>query len=106
MNGFSKDDSCVDKASIARKIINTYCRDKESILAIDDKVLNSIKSDYVIYQKNHVDQYIDMKNKISEFIVDSAGKIQELSHDIADAFRNKLCGYHRVFDDSPSDGFD
>lgn len=85
-----KGDSCVDKASIARKIINTYCRDKESILAIDEKVLNSIKSDYVIYQKNHADQYIDMKNKISEFIVDSAGKIQELSHDIADAFRNNF----------------
>ncbi len=85
-----KDDSCVDKASIARKIINTYCRDRESILTIDEKVLNSIKSDYVIYQKNHADQYIDMKNKISEFIVDSAGKIQELSHDIADAFRNNF----------------
>ncbi len=85
-----KDDSCVDKASIARKIINTYCRDKESILAINEKVLNSIKSDYVIYQKNHADQYIDMKNKISEFIVDSAGKIQELSHDIVDAFRNNF----------------
>ena len=85
-----KDDSCVDKASIARKIINTYCGDKESILSIDEKVLNSIKSDYVIYQKNHADQYIEMKNKISEFITDSAGKIQDLSHDIADAFRNNF----------------
>lgn len=85
-----KDESCVDKASIARKIINTYCRDKESILLIDEKVLNSIKSDYVIYQKNHADQYIEMKNKISEFIVESAGKIQDLSHDIADAFRNNF----------------
>ena len=79
-----KDDSCVDKAGIARRIINTYCHDRESILTIDEKVLNSIKSDYVIYQKSHVDQYIDMKNKISEFIVSSAERIQELSHDIAD----------------------
>lgn len=83
-------DSCVDKAGIARKIINTYCRDKESILSIDERVLNSIKSDYVIYQKNHVDQYIDMKNKISDYIVDSADKIQDLSHDIIDAFRNNF----------------
>lgn len=85
-----KDDSCVDKASIARKIINTYCRDRVAILAIDEQILNSIKSDYVIYQKNHADQYIDMKNKISEFIVDSAEKIQELAHDITDAFRNNF----------------
>lgn len=85
-----KDDSCVDKAGIARKIINTYCRNKESILSIDEHVLNSIKSDYVIYQKNHADQYIEIKNKISEFIVDCAGKIQNMSHDIIDAFRNNF----------------
>jgi len=85
-----KDDGCVDKASIARKIINVYCRDKEAILALDEKVFNSIKSDYVIYQKNHADQYIDMKNKISECIVDSAKQMQELSHDVVEAFRNNF----------------
>ena len=51
-----KDDSCVDKASIARKIINVYCRAKQAILDIDEKIFNSIRSDYVIYQKNHADQ--------------------------------------------------
>ncbi len=53
-----KDDSCVDKASIARKIINVYCHDKQAILNIDDKVFNAVRSDYVIYQKNHVEQYV------------------------------------------------
>lgn len=85
-----REDSCVDKATIARKIISTYCRDRESLLTIDEKILNSIKSDYVIYQKNHVDQYIDMKNKISEYIVNSAEKIQDLSHKLIDAFRNNF----------------
>ena len=85
-----KGESCVDKASIARRIINMYCRDAEAILEIDEKVLNSIKSDYVIYQKNHADQYIDMKNKISDYIVESTEKMQNLSHDIADAFKNNL----------------
>lgn len=85
-----KDDGCVDKASIARRIINVYCRSKTAILAIDDKLFNSIKSDYVIYQKNHVDQYIDMKNKISECIVDNAKQIQELSHDMIEAFRDNF----------------
>ena len=85
-----KDDGCVDKASIARKIINVYCRSKAAILAIDEKLFNSIRSDYVIYQKNHADQYIDMKNKISECIVDSAKQMQELSHDVVEAFRNNF----------------
>ena len=85
-----REDGCVDKASIARKIINIYCHTSEDILSIDGNILNSIKSNYVIYQNDHVNQYIEMKNKISEFIVDSVSRIQELSHDIADAFRNNL----------------
>ena len=85
-----KDDRCIDKASIARKIINVYCRDREAILSIDERIFNSIKSDYIIYQKNHVDQYIDMKNKISDRIVDSAKQMQELSHDVVEAFRNNF----------------
>lgn len=85
-----KDEGCVDKASIARKIINVYCRSNEAILTIDKKLFNSIKSDYVIYQKNHADQYIDMKNKISECIVDHAKQMQELSHDVLEAFRNNF----------------
>lgn len=85
-----KDDSCVDKASIARKIINVYCRTEDEILSIDQKVFNSIKSDFQIYQKNHVEQYIDMKNKISDHIVESAKQIQELSHELSDAVRNNF----------------
>ena len=83
-------DGCVDKAGIARKIINIYCRDRKTILSIDEKILNSVKSDYVIYQKNHADQYIAMKNKISECIVDNAKQMQELSHDVVAAFRNNF----------------
>ena len=85
-----KDDRCIDKAGIARKLISVYCRTKSSIISIDWKLLNSIKSDYVIYQKNHVDQYIEMKNKISEFIVECAKQLQEISHEMGDAFRNNF----------------
>jgi len=82
--------NCVDKASVARKIINLYCHSREDILQIDDKILNSIKSNYIIYQNDHADKYIEMKNKISQFIVESTDKIGELSHDVADCFRNNL----------------
>ncbi len=85
-----KDDRCVDKASIARKIISVYCRSEEEILHLDERVLSSIKSDYVIYQKNHADQYIEMKNKISGFIIDCVKQIQGLSHEMVEAIRNNF----------------
>ena len=83
-------DHCVERASIARKIINVYCRDKESICKIDDKILNSIKSDYQIYQKDNVERYVEMKNQISGHITDSIGKLEELSHEMAEALKNNL----------------
>lgn len=85
-----KDDGCVDKASIARKIINVYCRTEDELLEIDQRVFNSIKSDFQIYQKNHVEQYIDMKNRISDHIVESAKQIQELTHELSEAIRNNF----------------
>jgi hypothetical protein len=80
----------VEMASIARKIINIYCKTQNDVLKINEKVLYSIKSDYLIYSKNHVDRYIETKNKISEFIVDSTKQMQELSHDMSSAIRNNL----------------
>lgn len=87
-----KDEGCIDRASIARKIINVYCHSKLDILNIDENIFNSIRSDYVIYQKNHAEQYIDMKNKISECIIENVKQLQELSHDISESFRNNFVG--------------
>lgn len=83
-------DRCVERASIARKIISVYCRDKESICKIDDKILNSIKSDYQIYQKDNVEKYVEMKNQISGHITESIGKLEELTHEMAEALKNNL----------------
>lgn len=83
-------ENCIDKASIARNIINIYCRTRESILEIDEKLFNSIKSNYVIYQNNHADQYIEMKNKISEFIVESVKQLQDISHGMAESLGNNF----------------
>ncbi|MBO6307886.1 MAG: hypothetical protein J6N70_03405 [Oribacterium sp.] len=85
-----KDSNCVDKAGIARGIINLYCKAKEDILNIDEQVLNSIKSDYVIYQKNHAETYIEMKNKISDFILDTGEQIQELAGNLTDGLKNNF----------------
>lgn len=85
-----KDSNCVDKVGIARGIINVYCKAREDILTIGEPIFNSIKSDYVIYQKNHAEAYIEMKNKISEFILDTGKQIQELTDDLADGLKNNF----------------
>ncbi len=85
-----KEEGCINRASIARNIINVYCRTKEDILNIGENVYNSSIANYTIYQKKHTEQYIELKNKLSGFIVESAGQLQELAHDLVEGFRNNF----------------
>lgn len=85
-----KDDNCIDRASLARNIINMHCKSADAVLNIDESIYNSTVANYVIYQKKHADQYIELKNRLSEFIVESAGQLQELAHDLVEGFRNNF----------------
>lgn len=85
-----KEEGYINRASIARNIINVYCRTEEDILNIGENVYNSAVANYTIYQRKHTEQYIELKNKLSEFIVESAGQLQELAHDLVEGFRNNF----------------
>lgn len=89
-NWIHKDQSGTDRAGIVRNIINIYCKTSDAIINIDENIYNSAVANYVIYQKKHTDQYIELKNKLSEFIVESAGQLQELAHDLAEGIRNNF----------------
>lgn len=85
-----KDEGGIDRAGIVRNIINLYCKTSDEILNIDENIYNSAVANYVIYQKKHTDQYIELKNKLSEFIVESARQLQELAHDLVEGIRNNF----------------
>ena len=67
------DGNPVDKAILARNIISLHC--KYSTLAdLDSKTLSSIQSNYQIYLKDSVTQYIELKNKLADFICNVISK--------------------------------
>lgn len=67
------DGNASDKSLIARNIISLHCRYSE-LGDIDEKTLSSIQSNYNIYLKENVSQYIELKNKLAEFICDVVSK--------------------------------
>lgn len=85
-----KEEGGIDRAGIVRNIINIHCKTSDAVLHIGENIYNSAVANYVIYQKKHADQYIELKNKLSGFIVESAGQLQELAHDLAEGFRNNF----------------
>lgn len=58
---------------LARNIISLHCR-YSALTDLDEKTLSSIQSNYQIYLKDNVSQYIDLKNKLAQFICDVVSK--------------------------------
>lgn len=78
--------SSIDKAIIAKNIICLHCK-YEPLLKLDEKVLSSIQSNYNLYLKDNVRQYLELKNKVAEFISDIVSRTGEYATELLDKFK-------------------
>ena len=81
--------SNIDKALIARNIICLHCK-YEPLLLLKAKVLAAIQSNYNLYLKENVTQYLELKNKVAEFIVGIVSKTGEYATELLDKFKSNL----------------
>ena len=81
--------SSIDKALIARNIICLHCK-YEPLLHLDSKVLAAILSNYNLYLKENVTQYLELKNKVAEFISGIVSKTGEYATELLDKFKTNL----------------
>jgi hypothetical protein len=65
-----------DKISIARNIISLNYNPE--ILEIQDTAFDAILSNYKIYERQNVKQYIEVRNKLSKILIDLQGKIDKI----------------------------
>lgn len=81
--------SSIDKALIARNIICLHCK-YEPLLRLDSKALAAILSNYNLYLKENVTQYLELKNKVAEFISGIVSKTGEYATELLDKFKTNL----------------
>lgn len=81
--------SSIDKALIARNIICLHCK-YESLLRLDSKILAAILSNYNLYLKENVTQYLELKNKVADFISGIVSKTGEYATELLDKFKTNL----------------
>lgn len=79
----------MDKAIIARNIICLHCK-YEPPLNVDERVLASIQSNYNLYLKDNVTQYLELKNKMAGFISDTVSRTGEYATELLDRFKTNL----------------
>ncbi|MBI0400595.1 hypothetical protein [Cyclobacterium marinum] len=77
-----------DKVSIARNIISLNFNPKTLELA--ETVFNAIRSNYKIYERQNVKQYIEVRNKLSEILVDLQGKIDKIVSEFVNDYKKNI----------------
>lgn len=83
------DGNSTDKALIAHNIISLYCK-YETLLALDSTVFDTIKTNYNLYLRNNVNQYIEMKHDLAMFIQNIVALIGDYAIVILGKFKTNL----------------
>ena len=78
-----------DKMELTRHVISMFCKYTD-ILSIDEKTFLSIKSNYNIYLKKNVDKYIELKKKLTEFIISTSSQINEVISNFISNFEKNI----------------
>lgn len=83
------DGNPTDKALIAHNIISLHCK-FAALLALDDSVFEAIKTNYSLYLRNNVNQYLDMKRDIAKFIQNIVTQVGDYTVAILEKFKANL----------------
>lgn len=83
------DGNPTDKSLIAHNVISLHCK-YAALLDVDDKVFDSIKSNYKLYLRNNVGQYLDLKRDISKFIHSIVTQVGDYAVSILNKFKTNL----------------
>lgn len=83
------DGNPTDKTLIAHNVISLYCK-FETFLNLDGTVFEAIKTNYNLYLRNNVNQYLDMKRDIAKFIQNIVAQVGDYAVAILGKFKTNL----------------
>lgn len=75
-----------DKIGLARNIISLHFQ-KSGELSLSGSPFQSIKSSYKVYEKQNVKQYIEIRNKISDQLIDFNNRANKIIETFASGFQ-------------------
>ena len=85
-----------DKVSLARNLITLYAKN-QNFLDMGEDLFNSIASGYQIYLRKNVEQYIQIKNKLIEFLTEQSKKAAKLGEDLGNTLAKNFAGFVTFF---------
>ncbi|MBU3007313.1 hypothetical protein [Cobetia amphilecti] len=90
------DGNFADKIGLARNIISIHLG-SNSLLSLQSGAFNSVRSGYDLYLKDNVKQYIEVKNKIVEFIQSQSDKASDMTKNMFSMFKTGIWAFTTFF---------
>ena len=77
-----------DKITLAKNIISLHC--EKNVFNIGEDCFGSIKSGYQIYLKKNVQRYLEVKEKVSNSILEMSDKVNHTVDDFVTTFKHSV----------------
>lgn len=78
-----------DKLGLVRNIFSLHT-DNNGKIKFDNELWESINSNYQIYLKENIKNYLEIKNKIIEISIDSMSRTYQIADEIISSFKNNI----------------
>ena len=85
-----------DRLSIARNLISLNCTDTEKLM-LNPSTFDAIKSNFKIFEKDNVRQYIKVRNEVSKTLLDLQDKVNSTVETFTGDFRKNVVGLGTFF---------
>lgn len=88
-NWIFTDGNPTDKMLITHNVMSLYCK-YESFFYLNETMFDAIKTNYNLYLRTNVSQYLDMKRDISKFIENIVAQVSDYALNILSKFKANL----------------
>lgn len=78
-----------DKLGLVRNVLSIHL-DSDGSIIFDNEAWVAINSNYQVYLKDNLQSYLDVKNKIGEFIIESTSKTYDMADELLDSLKNNM----------------
>ena len=87
---------CTDKLGLTRNVLSLHVNDEQQICFHYD-CYNAIISNYQIYLEKNITNYLELKNKITELVLESSAKVNQLCEEFLDSFKKNIVAFLTFF---------
>lgn len=79
----------VDKLGLVRNVLSIHL-DSNGKIRFDNEAWEAIQSNYQVYLKDNIQSYLEIKNKIGEFIIDATTKTYSMADELLESLKNNV----------------